>query len=343
MKLLGSVKKAVDRLAGKKNMPGFGPGKTAGGVDSGRDAFVRLKDSEYEQTKSLLRKINLYRSQKKASKQVSFLEKRAGNRLRIVLLSLCLAAAFGLFMHMNGQTKVAELLKGIKYFHITAIEVTGCVNTPPENVKAGSKIVISSSLFSLDALGIEENIKEENHWVRKVRLIRNWPDKVVLDVEEYVPVALTVVGVGERAALCYMDADGEPFIETEAGMDLDYPIISGVEQTTGKERAVRLADAMSFLSLLQKNNPNLPSQSVSEINVDPDKGLVVHMVEYPFPIFFGIGDVKKKYYRLRKVLEKLYRYKPSKNSMGIADVKYIKMDYTSDKVLVGYSRNLNSG
>lgn len=343
MNLLGIIKKAAGRLGGKKIPPGLGTGKTKGGVDSGRDAFLRIKDREDEQKKSLLKKINLYRSQKRASKQISFLEKKSRNRFRKVLLVLCFGAAFGLFLNMNGLENVRNLLEGIKYFNITAVEITGCVNTPAERVRSGSGILISSSLFSLDARRIEENIKAENDWVREVRLIRNWPDKVVLDVDEYVPVALTVVRTVEGTALYYMDENGEPFIETEAGMDLDYPIISGVEQATGEERVERLKEALSFLSLLQKNNPNLPSQSVSEINVDSEKGLIVHMVEYPFPIFFGVGDVNKKYYRLRRVLEKLYRYKPSQNNMGITDVKYIKMDYTGDKVLVGYSRNLKSG
>ena len=343
MTLLGTIGKAISRLTGKNDAPVFRSAKKGGGVDAGRDAFVRLKDREYRQTESLLRKINLYRLQKKASKQTSFIDKKRGGGLRKTLLILCFGAAVWLFLHTNGMGNVRLLLEELDYFHITGVEVRGCVNAPVERVRASSGIVINSSLFALDQQQIEEKIKAENDWVKVVRLVRNWPDKVILDVEEYVPIALAVVGSGEAAALYYMDTDGNPFVETTAGMDIDYPVISGVEQGGVEERRERLKEALSFLSLLRKNNPNLPSQSVSEINVDPDKGLVVHMVEYPFPIFFGIGDVKKKYYRLRRVLEKLYRYKPSNNNMGITDVMYIKMDYTSDKVLVGYSRNLESG
>jgi len=171
-----------------------------------------------------------------------------------------------------------------------------------------------------------------------VEIVKKWPDKVVLRVQEYEPHALTVVSVDGTPQLHYMDREGEPFVKAEAGMDFDFPVITGLEVLDNEtDRKAYLDDALHFLKLIRANNPNLPAQSVSEIHIDPLEGLIIHMVEYPFPVFFGDGDVRKKYIRLRKVLEVLY--KPRKKGMEIAQVTYIRMDYLHDKVIVGYSES----
>lgn len=71
--------------------------------------------------------------------------------------------------------------------------------------------------------------------------------------------------------------------------------------------------------------------------MDADEGLILYLVEHPFPIFFGEGDIRRKYVRLRKVLEMLY--KPRRTGMDIGRVAYIKMDYLKDKVIVGYGES----
>ena len=98
-----------------------------------------------------------------------------------------------------------------------------------------------------------------------------------------------------------------------------------------------MKEPLDLLRLAGTNNPNLPVQSISELHLDDEEGLVLYLVEHPFPIFFGEGDVRKKYVRLRKVLEMLY--KPRRTGMDIGRVAYIKMDYLKDKVIVCYDES----
>ncbi len=340
MRLAALIKERLLSLVGKR-APKI---KTAGSrIDSGRDAFVFLKSKEAREKRSLLRKINTYRMRRKVAKDSFFQKKSRTNGLRLLFLVVILGLAITLFVKQDGFDRINHLFTTIDSFHLTSVRVEGCVHSIPEKVREYSGIVVSSSLFALDDEHVLTNIKRADGWVKDVNIIRKWPDEVILKVQEYKPVALIGRQRDDEVHLYYMDENGVPFIKVKAGMDLDYPIVTGLELQDKDKREQRIDEVLTFLSLIGENNPNLPAQSVSEIHVSKRHGLIVYTVEYPFPIFFGDGDVRKKYNKLRKVLEKLYKYTPRKNNLGIADVAYIRMDYQKNKVLVGYSRNIGSG
>jgi cell division protein FtsQ len=45
------------------------------------------------------------------------------------------------------------------------------------------------------------------------------------------------------------------------------------------------------------------------VHVDQQRGLVLYLVDRPFPVYFGTGRLQTKYYRLVRVLEQLYAKK----------------------------------
>ena len=86
--------------------------------------------------------------------------------------------------------------------------------------------------------------------------------------------------------------------------------------------------ACSLLLLAAKGNAILPIQAVSEVHIDQKLGLILYLVDRPFPVYFGTDRLQTKYFRLLKVLEQLYAKKQ------VDAVKEIRMDYLDDKVLV---------
>ena len=317
----------------------IGTKKARGGIDAGRDSFVRLDKYEGKKKRNLLRKINNYRARKTIANRQSFQPPaRTSHWRRRLLLVFCLVLAVGLFITSSGAETVKTFLAGLDYFSVTSVEVSGCRQSSAAEVRASSDVVINSSLLFLDGDHVSKAIVSRIPWVKSVDVIKKWPDKVTIRVREYEPEAIVAMAPGGVSQLFYMDPDGEPFIRVESGMDFDLPVITGLDLITDQdERKKRFEEVLLFLELIGANNPNLPAQSVSEIHLDPREGLVIYMVEYPFPVFFGSGDVGKKYVRLRKVLEVLY--KPRKKGMEIAQVTYIRMDYLNDKVIVGYSES----
>jgi len=329
MQILERIKKVLGRS--KKNR------FSAPGVATGRETF-RFDEREKRQRRTLLKKLNQYWGRKGEIRRSSYQSEQKSTVLRKVLLGGCLIAALVLFQKSGGIGLFGILLQDLDYFKLTTIRVEGCYNSTADEIRKASGIKVSSSLFSADEAKVAALVKENSLWVDRVTVTRQWPDTVILKIEEYKPYALIAVGDEESAALYYVDRHGNTFIKTDYGMDLDYPVITGLENEIDPDDAVRQLEApLDLLRLIGSNNPNLPIQSISEIHVDEEEGMVIYLVEHPFPIFFGSEDIRKKYYRLRKVLEMLY--KPRKTGMDIGRVAYIKMDYLEEKVIVGYSES----
>jgi len=313
---------------------------SAPGVETGRGTF-RFDEREkrqQRQRKTLLKKLNQYWGRRSELQQRSYQNEQKRTIPRKLLLVCCLAAALVLFQQSGGIGLFGILLQDIDYFKLTSIQVEGCYNSTADEIRKASGIRISSSIFSADEAEVARRVKENSLWVKRVTVTRQWPDTVILNVEEYEPYALIAVGNDEVAELYYIDRYGTTFIKTDYGMDLDYPVITGLESEADSDELGRQLKApLDLLKLIGSNNPNLPIQSISEVHVDEEEGMVLHLVEHPFPIFFGSEEIRKKYYRLRKVLEMLY--KPRKTGMDIGRVAYIKMDYLEEKVIVGYSES----
>ena len=308
-----------------------------GTVETGSGAF-RFNERDKKQRRTLLKKLNHYWNRQKDSGSATYQSTPQPSGRRKLLLTLCLVSAAALFFKSGGFSLFSVLLEDIDYFRITQIRVEGCINSTPDEIRTASGVKVSANLFSVDEKEITENVREQSLWVDQVTVAHHWPDTLILKVQEFKPYALIAVGENDGARLYYLDRRGNTFIKTAYGMDLDYPVITGLEQEEDLETVpVELAAPLDLLKLAGSNNPNLPVQSISELHVDDEEGLVLYLVEHPFPIFFGDGDIRKKYVRLRKVLEMLY--KPRRTGMDIGRVAYIKMDYLKDKVIVGYGES----
>ncbi len=311
--------------------------QSKGGVDAGRSAFVKLDKREKKQKRTLLKKLNLYWSGTK-ERDPAYQSQPKPSPWRKVVLLACLAGAVAVFLQSGGLALVGRLAGDIDYFKISSVQVRGCVNSAMDRVRSSSGIQVSSSILSVDPAAVAKAVKKENPWVKDVSVSRHWPDSVVLRVDEYEPYALIAISAEHNAKLHYIDRSGIPFVKTSYAMDLDYPVITGLEEQADEtQRFELLQQPLYLLQLVGANDPNLPVQSISEVHVDDEDGLVIYLVEHPFPIFFGKGEVRQKYVRLRKVLEMLY--KPRRTGMEIGRVAYIRMDYLEDKVIVGYSES----
>ena len=229
------------------------------------------------------------------------------------------------------------IMPALPIFQLHKVTVIGGSTIKEGALRSQAGLVLyRSNLLRLDTAEVERKIAE-NPLVSSVRVERDWPSSVIVRVNEHEPFAM-VYRQGEKddSGLFYMNRDGEVFIRVGAGMDIDLPVITGLERVKEEERRRQaLTDILGFLRQTQKNNPNLPMQAVSEMHVNDIGELVIFLVEYPFPIFFGRGKAETKYNRLVKVLEVLY--KKQEKEMQISRVEYIRMDYLEDKVLVAQS------
>ncbi|MCW5211088.1 cell division protein FtsQ/DivIB, partial [Desulfobulbus sp. N3] len=165
-------------------------------------------------------------------------------------------------------------------------------------------------------------------WVDQVEVERVWPDTLTIRVHEYRPLAMINIE-GKQQGLYYLDHHGIVFAPVESLQDIDYPVITGFAPPDGSGEVPGLdlaegamaEDVCDFLHVAARGNPILPLQSISEIHINREKGIIVYLVEHPFPIYVGYGNIEKRYYQLVKLLERFYRKK------RIEGIEEIRMDY----------------
>jgi len=245
--------------------------------------------------------------------------------IKIVLLGTLLLSG-GYYM-LTGPGKI--LYSKLNYFRINEIEIIGCRFTTSGGLKKMAGLSYEMNMLNLELQTLEKQILA-HPWIKDVEVRKIWPDALHIRVTEYRPNALVV---DKEEHLQYLDFGGVIFTSVLPGQDKDFPVITGLSRSWKKVEKQKMLDAASlFLRLAGQNNPNLPAQSVSEIHFSRNGELILYLVEYPFPIYFGTSNIKTKYYQLRKVLETLYRKRKGKSM--IQNVAYIRMDYQKNKVLV---------
>ncbi len=251
-----------------------------------------------------------------------------------VLFVLFVACCYGGWhLAVFGLHKVEDYLATVRVLPVEHLEISGNSIVSTQKIISVAQIVEhKTTMLGVSEKKIRQRLKAVP-WIRSVRVKRNWPASVVIEVEEEKPLALLVKEGKEGQKLYYIDRDRRAFLPIVSGGWLDFPVITGISAVKDDNiREKALAEALDFLCKVKRNNPYLPLQSISEIHCTEKGELVVYMVEYPFPVFFGRGNIGQKYQRLIQVLKPLYKRRHGRKK--IETVSYIQMEYLEDKVLV---------
>jgi len=217
------------------------------------------------------------------------------------------------------------------FFQVTSIRIDGAERLGKEQVLALSGVDIHSNLLALNPSRVKGRI-EEHEWIERAEVKRQWPNRLQIVIRERRPVALLALADG----LYYLDRNGVAFARALPPEDLDFPVITGLangEWPVALKDEV-LAEALAFIKSAGRGRSILPAQGISEIHLRPAEGNVLFLINRPFPIYLGRGEMTVKYQRLTRVLYWLYKGK------NFTDTAYIRMDYLPDRVLVG---KINAG
>ncbi len=252
----------------------------------------------------------------------------------LAAVAVCLLS----FIVIGGGRKIIDSLASAPFFQVSEIVFSGNQNISKEKLREAAGIVLhQTSLIGFDCSQKEADLAKVP-WVARAEVTRNWPSTIEISVVANVPVALLLSTSSTGGELHYIDRDGVPFLKVSPGADIDFPVITGLSEISEASlKKSALNEVLVFLKKVNNNNPHLPAQSVSEIHLNRDGGMVVYLVEYPFPIFFGSDNISRKYARLVQVFKELYKNQSNKGS--ISQIEYIQMDYLNDKVLVAKSES----
>ncbi len=242
--------------------------------------------------------------------------------VRLVIVCMALSG-IGLFGHLA--------YKGLcrsDFFRLTGTTIDGCQQLSKEQVLALSTVDIQTNLLAMNIEEIQKNI-EAHDWVREATVDRNWPNELTIRIKEKKAVAI----INRKEGLCYLDNRFELIGPVEPTGDIDFPVITGFEEGPGiihddGERAAALHDVLTLMKQAGRGNSVLPCQNISEIHVTADNELILFLLDEVFPIYMGRDGMRRKYWRLVKILKGLYK------SGEISRIEHIRMDYMQDKALV---------
>jgi cell division protein FtsQ len=243
----------------------------------------------------------LKRNKAKANKVKRKRQPRDWRRLLQRALRVAVAVVSVTFI-VGGAVVAARMLAASDFMRVARVQVENTHRTSEEEIAALSDIKVGDRIFDLDLEMIAARI-EENPWVRQVRVDRIFPQDVRIRVAEREPRAIVNLGY-----LYYVDEGGEVFKMLDGRDRLDYPVITGMERDELVDNPLqaqqRLRRAIALLGELEQRR-HFNIEAVSEIHLDPRRGIALYTYRSAVPVHLGEGDYAAKLDRLERIYKEL--------------------------------------
>jgi cell division protein FtsQ len=197
--------------------------------------------------------------------------------------------------HVRDALKTARVfVLESPYFSVREIQVRGGQRSRGGELVAMAGLKHGMSIWNIDPTAIEKKFAK-HPWVRSVVVRREFPRRVLIQIEERQPKAILAMG-----KLYYVDSDGVVFTEVSAGDKLGLPIITGLrpEQLTARDPRLRgrLKEALRLGELMAVDQHKL-----SEIHFSAPERVVLYTTAYPTALHMGWGDWADKVGRVKRI------------------------------------------
>lgn len=213
---------------------------------------------------------------------------------------------------LQSAASLRDFVLESRYFSLREIQVRGSEKVSGSEIVAIAGLHQGMSMWRVDLAKIEKNVAR-HPWVRRAVVRREFPHRVIIDVEERVPRAIVAL-----RKLYYVDADGVVFKEIGAHENVQYPLLTGLraEELTAPNPAVRrrIQDAIRLGELMVQR-----SHSLSEIHFDAPDRLVVYTTDFPVPLRMGWGNWDDKLQRMERLMS---LWKGNEERLGSLDMSF---------------------
>lgn len=227
---------------------------------------------------------------------------RPSRMVVVVRAVACLAIAFaGAAGFWYGQQGAAPSTRSLiawadQLFPIRAVEVTEGPRLSRDDLLALLALKPGQGLLSTDVARLRK-VLQSHPWIRRAEVHRVFPDTLVVEVNERVPVAVLHAG-GQEFLL---DMEGALLAEASEGTYQGYPVLTGIEyqemlsQSDGV--AERLRAGITLATLLEEAGANR-----MEVDVRTPGDVVAY--HSGFRIRFGEGAFEDKVDRYGRVFDR---------------------------------------
>ncbi len=224
------------------------------------------------------------------------LKRRSGNILRDVTTALLALAAvsFGSLVLVYAFS----FLMSSPYLKVSEIQVRGCEEVSREEILSLAAGEVSRNILVADLRKVARAVVA-NPWVKAVSVGREYPNRLVIAVQERKPLAL----IRKDGDLFLMDGSGEAFKRLEGEDEIDMPVLTGFYREGGAV-GPHLDKALTLLRFLEGRTEFPGMAAVSEINLDERQGLSL-VTNTGLCLLLGYDHFENKFKRLPAIMADL--------------------------------------
>jgi cell division protein FtsQ len=188
-------------------------------------------------------------------------------------------------------------------FAVTTIDVEGASRVPVERVRTAAAVPVGTNLWRVDpaaVIGRVEAVPE----VRRAEVIRRYPNRLTVRVEERRPFTLVHAG-----RLHWLDEEGRVLREAPKAVAPPVPVVSGLDEaelvSIRTAPGPRAREAIALLRVLLRSGSALTAQ-ISEIDMSRAEGPVLYTVD-GLEVRLGTEEWDERLGRLEGVLAQVAR------------------------------------
>lgn len=181
------------------------------------------------------------------------------------------------------------------FFSVREIKVRGGERVGGNEIVGLAGLSHGARIWEIEPLAIENKVGQ-HPWVKRVVVRREFPHRVVIDVEERSAKAILTLG-----RLFYVDGDGYVFEEVGESGPLDLLVLSGLRRdelaAEPQSTRLKLREAVRLGELAER-----ASLSLSEVHFLSEGGVVLYPMNFSMALYMGWGQWEEKFRRLAQVL-----------------------------------------
>jgi len=212
----------------------------------------------------------------------------------LIILTLALYAWRRQLMASGAAAR--QLVLESPYFSVREIQVRGGEKFGGNEIVALAGLKHGMNMWRIEPATIEKKVAK-HPWVRRVLVRREFPRRVVIEIEERTPKAIVAMG-----KLYYVDSDGVVFKEVGVGESVQFPLLTGLrpDELGNRDPVVRrrIQDAVRLSDLMAKD-----SHTSSEVHFEAADRVILYTTAYPLALHMGWGDWEGKVQRVDRVLK----------------------------------------
>ena len=230
-----------------------------------------------------------------ASQRVGKDRRRARRRARLrrllPLLVLTAAAWFAVVVFSHWLLTTPR-------FSVATVDVRGASRVPPARILAAAAVEPGTSLFRLDPRAIAGRVAAITE-IRRADVVREFPDRVVISVEERRPFTLVHSG-----RLHWLDEEGRLLGASPEAVVPQVPVVSGLsDDEVASMRSAPSPKALAAIALIRVllRTGSALAAEISEIDMSRKDGPVLYTVD-GVEVRLGTEEWEEQLARLEGVL-----------------------------------------